>query len=155
MNAGWSIAKALLSFERLFIGSPKYSQYTLQRLDGVIAERGLESDRGFMERCTKLRADVLDLESTFMKFAEIVRSGGTLGADISLLKIWATETFASLTELLIEASGEHGAEVGAIEFGRAKANTMGQCYNARPATIYGGSNELQRNILAKHVLGLP
>ena len=72
LNAGWSIAKALLSFERLFIGSPKYSQYTLQRLDEVIAERGLQRDQGFMDRCTKIRADVLDLETTFMKFAEIV-----------------------------------------------------------------------------------
>ena len=155
LNAGWSIAKALLSFERLFIGSPKYSQYTLQRLDEVVAERGLERDQGFMDRCTKLRADVLDLESSFMKYAEIVRSGGTLGPDVSMLKIWATETFARLTELLIEASGEHGAELGPIQFGAAKANTLGQFYNARPATIYGGSNEVQRNILAKHVLGLP
>ena len=155
LNAGWSIAKALLSFERLFIGSPKYSQYTLHRIDEIVAEKGLERDQGFMDRCTKLRADVLDLESSFMKYAEIVRSGGTLGPDISMLKIWATETFARLTELLIEASGEHGAELGPIQFGNAKANTMGQFYNARPATIYGGSNEIQRNILAKHVLGLP
>ena len=155
LNSGWTIAKALLSFERLFIGSPKYSQYTLQRLDEVVAEKGLERDQGFMDRCTKLRADVLDLETSFMKYAEIVRSGGTLGPDVSLLKIWATETFARLTELLIEASGEHGAELGPIQFGSAKANTLGQFYNARPATIYGGSNEIQRNILAKHVLGLP
>lgn len=155
MNAGWSIAKALLSFERLFLGSPKYSQYTLQRLDEVTAESGLDNDQGFMDRCTKLRADVLDLESTFMKYAEIVRSGRTLGPDVSLLKIWSTETFAALTELLIEASAERGAEIGPLQFGQAKANTMGQFYNARPATIYGGSNEVQRNILAKHVLGLP
>ena len=155
MNAGWSIAKALLSFERLFLGSPKYSQYTLQRLDEVTAENGLDNDQGFMDRCTKLRADVLDLESTFMKYAEIVRSGQTLGPDVSLLKIWSTETFAALTELLIEASAERGAEIGPLQFGQAKANTMGQFYNARPATIYGGSNEVQRNILAKHVLGLP
>lgn len=155
LNAGWSIAKALLSFERLFIGSPKYSQYTLQRLDEVIAERGLQRDQGFMDRCTKIRADILDLETTFMKFAEIVRSGGTLGPDTSLLKIWASETFSRMTELLIEASGEHGAELGNIEFGRVKTNTMAQFYNARPTTIYGGSNEVQRNILAKHVLGLP
>ncbi|MGR8947271.1 MAG: acyl-CoA dehydrogenase [Gammaproteobacteria bacterium] len=155
LNAGWSIAKALLSFERLFIGSPKYSQYTLQRLDEVVAETGLDQDQGFMDRCTKLRADVLDLESSFMKYAEIVRSGGTLGPDVSMLKIWASETFARLSELLIEASGNHGAELGSIQFGNTKANPLGQFYNARPATIYGGSNEIQRNIIAKHVLGLP
>ncbi|MEM7465662.1 MAG: acyl-CoA dehydrogenase [Pseudomonadota bacterium] len=155
LDAGWSIAKALLSFERLFIGSPKYSQYTLQRLDEVIAERSLDRDQGFMDRCTVLRADVLDLESCFMTYAEIVRSGGTLGPDVSMLKIWATETFQRLTELLIEASGEKGGELGPISFGEAKANTLGQFYNARPATIYGGSNEIQRNIVSKHVLGLP
>jgi alkylation response protein AidB-like acyl-CoA dehydrogenase len=155
MNTGWAIAKALLSFERIFLGSPKQSQYALQRLESVIAGQGLANDRGFMDRFSRLKIDTLDLEVIYARFAQIVRDGGTLGPEVSILKIWATETFARLSELMLEAAGELGAERGDLEFGSDKANILSQFYNARPATIYGGSNEIQRNIVAKNVLELP
>jgi alkylation response protein AidB-like acyl-CoA dehydrogenase len=155
LNAGWSIAKALLSFERIFLGSPKQSQFALQRLETVARGMGLLEDRGFVDRLTRLKVDVLDLESIYARFAQIVRDGGTLGPDVSLLKIWATETFARLSELMLEAAGDIGAERGELDFGGGKANILSQFYNARPATIYGGSNEIQRNIIAKNVLRLP
>lgn len=155
INNGWRIAKALLSFERIFIGSPKQSQYALQRLESIAAGRGLFDDPGFRDRFTRLQLDTLDLESIYASYAQIVRDGGTLGPDVSLLKVWATETFARLTELMLEATGEFGAERGDRDFGAGKANILSQFYNARPATIYGGSNEIQRNILAKNVLDLP
>ena len=155
MNNGWRIAKALLSFERIFLGSPKQSQYALQRLESIAAGRGLFNDPGFLDRYTRLKLDTLDLESVYATYAQIVRDGGTLGPDVSMLKVWATETFARLTELMLEAAGELGAERGDLEFGAGKANILSQFYNSRPATIYGGSNEIQRNILAKNVLDLP
>ena len=155
LNTGWSIAKALLSFERIFLGSPKQSQYALQRLESVARGRNLFDDTGFVDQITRLRLDVLDLESVYSRFAQIVRDGGTLGPDVSLLKIWATETFARLSELMIDAAGDFGAERGERDFGAGKANILSQFYSARPATIYGGSNEIQRNIIAKNVLNLP
>jgi len=155
LNTGWSIAKALLSFERIFLGSPKQSQYALGRLDCIANGRGLFDDPGFIDRYTKLKLDTMDLESIYARFAEIVRDGGTLGPDVSLLKVWATETFARLSELMVEAAGDMGVQRGDLDFGAGKANIMSQFYNARPATIYGGSNEIQRNIIAKNVLQLP
>ncbi len=155
LNAGWGIAKALLSFERIFLGSPKQSQYALQRLQSIAIGTDLFEDASFKDRFTQLKLDTLDLESVYAQFAEIVRKGGTLGPDVSLLKIWATETFARLSELMLEAAGEIGAERGDLVFGSGSANILSQFYTARPATIYGGSNEIQRNIIAKHVLKLP
>lgn len=155
LNAGWGIAKALLSFERIFLGSPKQSQYALQRLESIGRGSDLFEDVGFRDRFTRLKLDTLDLESVYSRFAEIVRQGGTLGPDVSLLKIWATETFARLSELMLEAAGEMGAERGELRFGAGSANILSQFYTARPATIYGGSNEIQRNIIAKNVLELP
>ena len=78
-----------------------------------------------------------------------------MGPEVSVLKIWATETFAKLSELLIEVSCEKGGVVGPVDFVDAKIDVLSQFYNARPATIYGGSNEIQRNIISKMVLGLP
>jgi 3-oxochol-4-en-24-oyl-CoA dehydrogenase len=155
INRGWTIAKALLGFERIFIGSPKQSQYCLKRLEVMAAAADLYSDMAFADRLTRLKLDVLDLESTYQRFADIVRRGEQLGPDVSLLKIWATETYARLSELMVEAAGADGASLGKLDFGTAQVDVMAQFYNARPATIYGGSNEIQRNIIAKNVLALP
>ena len=101
MNKGWGIAKALLSFERIFLGSPRQSQFVVKRLEDVAQKLNLVSDQGFNDRFTALKLDVVDLESNFQKFADIVRRGETLGPEVSVLKIWATETFAKLSELLL------------------------------------------------------
>ncbi|MCG8381853.1 MAG: acyl-CoA dehydrogenase [Gammaproteobacteria bacterium] len=155
LNKGWTIAKALLSFERIFLGSPKQSQYALQRLQVFAAANQLFDDPGFHDKFTALRLDVADLEAAYSKFADIVKRGETLGPDVSLLKIWGTETFSRLTELAIEAAGSAGGIKGGHPAGSEKVDILSNFYNARPATIYGGSNEIQRNILSKAVLGLP
>ena len=72
-----------------------------------------------------------------------------------MLKIVATETLQRLTELAIEAAVEEGPIVGEIELGNATIDVLSLYYNARQTTIAGGSSEIQRNILAKNVLGLP
>lgn len=154
-NQGWTIAKALLGFERISIGSPKLSQTGLQRLDRVVQARGLTADAAFMDRFTELKLNVADLTSAYGRFAEIVKRGGTLGPDVSLLKIFASETFQRITELTLEAGGDAGAIEGEVAFGDAAIDILSPFYNARPSTIYGGSNEIQRNIIAKSVLNLP
>ena len=154
-NHGWTMAKALLSFERIFLGSPKQCQYALRRVGEAASHSGLLEDPAFLERYTKLKLDVFDLETIYACYADQVKRGETLGPDVSMLKVWATETFAALTELVIEAAGSQGAVVDKALFGTAEVEFMSLFYNARPATIYGGSNEIQRNIIAKAVLSLP
>jgi hypothetical protein len=149
------MAKALLSFERIFLGSPKQCQNALKRLAEAATHAGLMEDAAFVERYTKLKLDVVDLETLYTRFADMVKRGETLGPDVSMLKIWATETFAALTELTLEAAGAQGAVVDKASFGDTEVEFMSLFYNARPATIYGGSNEIQRNIVAKGVLDLP
>jgi len=153
LHQGWTIAKSLLTFERLFLGSPKQSQYVLQRLAEFASERGLMDDPAFLDRFTRLRLDVHDLESTYARFAEQVKKGQLLGPDISMLKIWGTETCARLSELMVEAADLDGATPGPL--GRCGVDVLNQYYYSRAGTIYGGSNEIQRNILAKQVLRLP
>ncbi len=155
LHDGWTIAKALLGHERIFIGSPKQCQYAMNRLRQLAAALGLMNDPVFVNRLTRFALDVADLESLYKVFADIVRRGETLGADVSVLKIWASETFSRISEFLVETAGAAGARVGDIDFGNTKIDVMSQYYNARPTTIYGGSNEIQRNILAKQVLKLP
>ena len=73
---------------------------------------------------------------------------------MSQLKIWQTELFHRITECSLEIAGENGALLDPME-GNRELHPSGLYLQARPATIYGGSNEIQRNILAKNVLDLP
>ena len=155
LNDGWTLAKALLGFERLFIGSPKTCQSALKRLRELGAALGCMQDPVFRDRYTRFAIDAADLDSLFKEFADLVKRGEALGADTSLLKLWASETFSRLSEFILETAGEAGGRVGPVAFAGGAVEVLSPFYNARPTTIYGGTNEIQRNIIAKQVLGLP
>jgi alkylation response protein AidB-like acyl-CoA dehydrogenase len=155
LNKGWTIAKALLSFERIFLGSPKQSQYALARVREAADLLGHGEDPVFTERYTQLALDVADLGALYARFVEQVKRGETLGPDVSMLKLFATETYSRLANLLVEIAGTSGGVPGDIDVDGSSIDVLTTFYNARPATIYGGSNEIQRNILASAVLQLP
>ncbi|MDF0732775.1 acyl-CoA dehydrogenase family protein [Pseudomonas entomophila] len=154
MNAGWTMAKALLGFERIFLGSPKQSANALTRLAVLGEHLGLAEDPAFRDQLTRLRLDLDDHKLLFETFAERLRRGESLGADVSLLKVHQTELFQRITDYMLEISGEYSALLEPVE-GNGNLNPTGLFLQARPATIYGGSSEIQRNILAKMLLGLP
>jgi len=155
LNKGWTIAKALLGFERIFLGSPKQSQYALARVQEAAQRLGLFEDTGFVDRYTKLALDVADLGALYGRFIEQVKRGETLGPDVSMLKLFGTETYSRLADLLVDVMGSSGGTPGSTALPGGKTDALTNFYNARPATIYGGSNEVQRNILAASVLKLP
>jgi 3-oxochol-4-en-24-oyl-CoA dehydrogenase len=154
-NEGWTVAKSILASERIYLGNPRQSQNALKRLDAAAAALGLESDPVFMARLTELRLDVWDLASLFEDFAKQVQRGEPLGVDVSILKLIGSETYQRLAELGIEALGADGARTGPIQMRETSDDLMALFMNSRPSTIYGGSSEVQRNVLAKHVLELP
>jgi alkylation response protein AidB-like acyl-CoA dehydrogenase len=155
LNKGWTIAKGLLGFERLGIGSPRRPQYALTRLEKVARSRGLFDDAAFTDRYTQLRLDLADLGSLYGQYVDQVRRGEELGPDVSILKIWAMELNQRLAELLLEAADENAVLAGDVDFDGELIDVLSPFYSSRPGTIYGGSNEIQRNIVAKRVLLLP
>lgn len=155
LNQGWTVAKALLSYERLNIGSPRRPQYALRRLEMIARAKGLFADPGFADRFTTLKLDLEDLASLYGRYVEQVKRGEPLGEDVSMLKIWAMETWQRLTDLLVETGAEEGVVSGVHDIAGVETDFLSPFYYARPATIYGGSSEIQRNILAKRVLKLP
>ncbi len=155
LNKGWTVAKSLLGFERIHIGSPKLPEYAMEILERVASARGVLDDPVFRDKYVRLELDVAHLADTYRHFAGIVARGETLGPDVSMLKIMATETFSKVADLIIETAGPLGALKGDVAVANIDVNVLAPFYKARPAPIYGGSNEIQRNILAKQVLGLP
>jgi len=155
LNQGWTVSKALVGFERLLIGNPKHCQFALDRLAALARAQNLFDDTGFVDRYTALALDVEDLGATYARYCDLVRRGASLGADVSMLKIWATETLQRINEAIVECANEHGATVGVLDVVPGGIDVLHPFYISRPTTIGAGTSEVQRNILAKFVLGLP
>lgn len=135
--------------------SPKAPQYALGRLRVMGQALGLADEPAFAERYAQLELDVADLRSLYARFADIVKRGGELPPSVSLLKIWATETYTRIGTALMEAAAEHGGALGMVEAGGETIAPLGPLMNSMVTAIYGGTNEIQRNIVARQVLGLP
>jgi len=148
LHGGWTITKALLGFERIFLGSPKQSQYALGQLARLANARRLFADPVFAQRYTALRLDVADLSAAYTGFANIVKAGKPLPPSVSLLKIRASETYHRIGALLVEACEEQGATAGDQDLDGQPFNALSPLIGSTSAMIYGGTNEIQRNILA-------
>lgn len=154
VNEGWTLAKALLGFERLTHGSPKTAQMALNRLQALAQERGAFADAAFQETFTQLALDVADLTTTYGRFAETLKNGGSLGPEISVLKLWGPDLYQRISEAMLDVAQDHAANDGETAFGDQSFDPLGTWFLSRPTTIYGGSSEVQRNIVAKSLLGM-
>jgi alkylation response protein AidB-like acyl-CoA dehydrogenase len=151
VDEGWTVAKALLGMERLAISSPSLSRHSLRALRALGEAMGLAGDGGFDARVAALELDLATLSCLYTEVAALMGSGADASVDLSILKIVSSELWQRITEATMEIAGEHGV---ADSFSHA-----GETFDltklfmiARPSTIYGGSSEIQRNILAKQLL---
>ena len=167
-NQGWTVAKYLLGHERTNIADIGRAKHQLARVKEIAkAEHAhgvpLIEDPEFRERIADVELDLIALDATILRLVAAEASGRPPGAEASLLKIKGSELQQSLTELLIEAVGYYGFPFNreAMEHGWNEppigpdyaAALAPQYFNTRKTTIYGGSNEIQRGILAKFVMG--
>ena len=148
VNQGWTMAKALLGHERIYLGSPKLSGYALGRLKVLADRMGVADDPGFVDTYTKLRLELADLKALHATYVDIVRRGDTLGPDVSMLKVIQTELFQKITDAMLDVAGENAGLLEPME-GNRELNPSGLFLQARPATIYGGSNEIMKELIAR------
>jgi alkylation response protein AidB-like acyl-CoA dehydrogenase len=158
---GWTVAKFLLGHERLNtgrVGASKRELASLKRFAGTRRRNGkpLTEDRRFADKVAELEIDLMALEITNLRFLDQLRGGKSPGAGVSMLKIRGTEIQQRLTELAMEAGGAEAMRIGDGGTPEAQfAARLGPRYcNFRKTSIYAGSNEIQRNIMAKMMLGL-
>ncbi len=166
-NEGWTYAKFLLSNERSGIAGVARSKRGLERLRAIAATElsdgaPLLDDPEFARKLAELEIDLTALEFTELRTLASEQAGKGPGPESSILKIAGTEIQQRLTELTVEAVGYYSmpfdsAPEGSNEppVGPDYADGVAPLYfNMRKTSIYGGSNEIQRNIIAKMVLGL-
>ncbi len=159
---GWTVAKHLLGYERMGtgrIGASKRELATLKTLAASQTKDGkpLMNDPRFRDRLTRVEVELMALEITNLRFLDQLRSGRPPGAEVSLLKIKGTEIQQSLTELMMQSAGPFAQAfkpVDNMDFDHFTARLAARYCNMRKTTIYAGSNEIQRNIIAKATLGL-
>lgn len=167
-NKGWTCAKFLLAHERTGIAGVAASKRGVEKVK-AIARTELDGDKPliqnafFRRKIAELEVDLTALEFTELRSLAGPNAGRGPGPESSLLKIKGSEIQQRLTELTLEAVGHYGAPYfrgfgeGDNEhpIGPDYAHRAAPTYfNMRKTTIYGGSNEIQRNIIAKMVLGL-
>ncbi|MGD9942105.1 MAG: acyl-CoA dehydrogenase [Burkholderiaceae bacterium] len=154
LNDGWNVARTLLGFERNTVGSPRTCLAALERLDIAIDSLSEAERAPFIDRMVEAWLDVADLASMYERFVQAVRGGANPGFEVSVMKIWATETLQRLTELLIDVLGDQGYLMGKQSFAKGSVDVLMPFLDSRSTTISAGSSQVQRNVLAKRVLGL-
>jgi len=143
---GWTVAKYLLGYERMNTGRIGESKRQLARLKQHGAR--LMHDQRWRDRLSRLEVELAALEITNLRFLDRMRrTGQPPGADVSMLKIKGTEIQQGLSELMMDATDPVASD--------PLSTAIRQRYlSMRKTTIYAGSNEIQRNIIAKMTLGL-
>jgi alkylation response protein AidB-like acyl-CoA dehydrogenase len=155
-NKGWTIAKSLLGHERITVGSPSSAEYGLELLRALAREEGVIDDPVFRERYGQVALDVAHIRDAYARFKMMIARGEEIGPDVSMLKILSSETFAEIADLIIETAGDAGGMAPSLDdAGKRTVGVLTSLYRARPMLIYAGANEIQRNIIATAVLGLP
>jgi hypothetical protein len=167
-NLGWTYAKYLLGHERANIAGVGTSKRELRRLKHIATVelrggRPLLDDPEFRRRLARVEIDLLALEYTNLRALSAPATAPSAAVDASILKIRGSEIRQALSELMVEAIG-----LGALRFGARGVATDGGALagiehaagvtasylNLRKLSIFGGSNEIQKNIVAQTLIGL-
>jgi len=173
IGEGWTVAKYLMEFERGGGVSTPGLKARLGRIRAMAAAEGVLDDRGYAARLSAIGIEIDALEAVELQILASLSQGDTPGARSSMMKTVGTEISQRLTELALEAAGDYGhafqphatapggptpgyppprdqGHVGPDHSLTAAAKYL----NDRAGSIYAGTNEIQRNIMAKAVLGL-
>ena len=163
-NQGWTYAKYLLTYERTNIAGVGFSVAAFERLREIAAQQNKAADPLFAARMARVEVDLANMQTTNLRVLASVAGGGVPGAESSMLKIKGTEIRQEITALTRRAYGPYAAPYipEALEagwngepVGPPGAMTVAPSYfNNRKLSIFGGSNEIQKNIIAKAILGL-
>jgi len=155
VNQGWNIAKSVLGHERVMVGAPIIPMMALGQLESLMERQGAFADAGALDRYAALRLDLYDLTTMFEEYVRRIEEGVPIGGDVSLLKIRATELYAAISEEILALAGDMARLAEPIAVHGNLVFPMEIYAASRVPTIYGGANEVQRNLIARSVLRLP
>lgn len=153
IGEGWEVAKSLLGSERIFVGSPAMSSQTFDILERVLESLLGQVDDDARDVVASVFCDLHDLKALYAQVTDAAIRGEADGTTFSLLKVIASELFKRTSDAIITIAGEHAAATGESELAGVATDLHRVFMIARPASIYGGANEVQKNIVARALFG--
>jgi alkylation response protein AidB-like acyl-CoA dehydrogenase len=160
-GGGWTVAKALLDHERSLISTMRDRRTDEERPLAERARQYLEVREGriadpvLRDAITRSNLDFLAYKLTLRRSAEAMKAGGAPGPESSMLKLYGTEISKRRKELLVQIEGYQGLGWEGPGFSAEELADTRSWLRSRASSIEGGSTEIQLNIIAKRILGLP
>ncbi len=167
---GWTYGKVLLQHERTNIAAVARSKFKLKKLKKLASSERfgatpLIESPTFRQKLVRMEIELKALEYTDLRTLAAVSTGKAPGPESSILKIKGTEIQQQLSNLFMEAAGYYAMPFVPEQYSSGfdlddrlvdgtEPTSALHYFNYRKTSIYGGSNEIQKNIIAKHVLGL-
>jgi alkylation response protein AidB-like acyl-CoA dehydrogenase len=166
-NRGWTIAKFLLGHERTNIAGIGMCKRLLRRVKEIAArqsrrDRPLLEDGRFREKLARLEIQVLSHEWSLMRLISLEQAGREIGTEASMLKVRGSEIQQELGRLLMDCAGSDAlpyapgwleGATGDVAVDSELAGLAAQYFDLRKVSIYGGTNEIQKNLIARAVIG--
>lgn len=169
-NKGWTYAKFLLVNERTGIAGVPESKKRVERLKSMAGKERdgdgatLAEEPGFQRKLAEIEVKLTSLEYANLRILSDMAKGSGAGPASSILKVVGTEVQQGLTEMAVEALAYYAGPSHRLDIlGQTNEQMVGPDHSLMPmsdymflraSSIYGGSNEIQRNVIAKGVLGL-
>jgi len=156
---GWTYAKGLLQHERTGLAGVSRSIVALEKLkeQAGTVKRGngsLMDEPAFRAKVAALEVDLMALEFTELRSLAAASAGGALGPESSIMKLKGTEIQQRIAKLTVEAGGIYSAGWGHPVGPKFARGGMASYLSSRAYTIYGGASEVQKDVIAKNVLGI-
>jgi len=155
MNGGWRLANMVLGAERMVTGHPRTAANLLNRVRDVAKLTGAADDPAFRQRLAAIEIEMLAFSAYFRHGAALHMAKRAPNSLAPVLKIVGGELAQRAAELLVEAGGARGPMADDWLIGNASVNLPHALFESRRFTVGAGSVEIQRNVIAKRVLGLP
>jgi alkylation response protein AidB-like acyl-CoA dehydrogenase len=162
LNKGWSYGKYLLGHERTGIAGIGSCKQQLARANALARQQGLGSDVLLQSKLTQFEIELMALEFTALRLLSAHQQSKTPAVEASMLKVRGTELRQAIYETLVDIAGPDAVpfsleaqfleHLETAEQHESMVSLAANCLDSRKVTIYGGTNEVQRNLIAKATL---
>lgn len=153
VNKGWTVARSLLGVERIVNGNPHLSKKALVVLDTLAKATGQQDVPAFRLARAQLACELHNAQALYAQICDAAIRGDAAPEQFSMMKVVSSELFQRVADALIQFGQGHAGQKDAMPYDGGTIDLHQIYMLSRPATIYSGTSEVQRNIIARSVLG--
>lgn len=153
LNKGWHVARSLLGVERIANGNPHLSKKALVVLDALAQATGQSESPAFRLTRAQLASDLHNAQTLYAEICAAAVRGDARSEQFSMMKVVSSELFQRVADALIQFGQGYAGQKDVVTHAGGTIDLHKIYMLSRPATIYSGSSEVQRNIIARSLLG--